>query len=245
MPLKCHLAPVNSAVVFRQLLDNAWPLCNGHEMKLKIAAAPCRTPGCSTCAPRAPSSELMWALREDLSLLLSCPRPCLASARPLLSSLRHVGRMLEDAVGCWDVLGGCWGMLGCCWRFWGKVEDAGGCWRLPSCPSWPLAQRVFCPSLAKVQCHRSLSLMWGLMPPPLLPDLCRWSWAQHWGFAEEQVQVTHPSVNPTLCLAGQAAHALTLLAPPHLGTALCPLQTGHSSALLGVFSPLGKILGSF
>lgn len=125
VPLKCHLAPVNSAVVFRQLRDNAWPLCNGHEMKLKIAAAPCRTPGCSTCAPRAPSSELMWALREDLSLLLSCPRPCLVSARPLLSSLRHVGRMLEDAVGCWDVLGGCWGMLGCCWRFWG---EGGGCW---------------------------------------------------------------------------------------------------------------------
>lgn len=122
VPLKCHLAPVNSAVVFRQLRDNTWPLCNGHEMKLKIAVAPCRTPGCSTCAPRAPSSELMWALREDLSLLLSCPRPCLASS------------LAQQSEACWKDAGGCCGTLGCVRWMLGDVrvllEILGGRWRM-------------------------------------------------------------------------------------------------------------------
>lgn len=43
------------------------------------------------------------------------------------------------------------------------------------------------------------------VPPSLPPDPGRGSWGQHWGFAEEQVQVIHPSANPTWCLAGQAA----------------------------------------
>lgn len=138
----------------------------------------------------------MWALRAHLSLLLSCP----SLAWPLSSLPQQSGPRWKDSGECCGVLGHVRWMLGdvrvlleILGGAGGFSGDFGGCQAAHPGP-W---HSVFCPSLTKVQCHHSLSLMWGLMPPSLLPDLFRGSWGQHWGFSEEKVQVIHPSVNTT------------------------------------------------
>lgn len=134
MPLKCHLAPVNSAVVLKQLRDNTWPLCNSREMKLKIAVAPYRTPGCQ----HLPGAALQGLPpRADVGTE-GTPQPTsvLPQALPgLCSSLtQQFGAGWKDAGGCCGILGQLRWMLGdvrvllkIFGGSWGMRGDVGGC----------------------------------------------------------------------------------------------------------------------
>lgn len=161
------------------------------------------------------------ALPGPCSSLAQQSGPCWKNSGECCGVLGRVRWMLGDVRVLLEILGGSWRIFR-------------GYWGLPSCPSGPLAQ-WFLPKPRQgavssfpepnVGTDATISPAWHF----------RGSWGQHWGFSEEKVQVIDPSVNTASCLAGQAAHVLTLLAPPHLGTALCSVQTGHSSALLGFF----------